>query len=71
MKNKFLKNCLALFVITLVAGISLAFVNEVTKEPIAKLRIKQGLKLMKSYILMPNLKLWIILMKFLRLLQNH
>ena len=71
MKNKFLKNCLALFVITLVAGISLAFVNEVTKEPIAKAQDKQGLKLMKSYILMPNLKLWIILMKFLRLLQNH
>ena len=35
MKNKFLKNCLALFLITLVAGVSLAFVNEITKEPIA------------------------------------
>ena len=29
MKNKFLKNCLALFLITLVAGVSLAFVNEI------------------------------------------
>ena len=35
MKNKFLKNCLALFVMTLVAGVSIAFVNEVTREPIA------------------------------------
>lgn len=44
MKNKFLKNCLALFVITLVAGISLAFVNEVTKEPIAKAQDKARLE---------------------------
>lgn len=36
MKNKFLKNCLALFLITLIAGISLAAVNEITKEPIAQ-----------------------------------
>lgn len=36
MKNKFLKNCLALFLITLIAGISLAVVNEITKEPIAQ-----------------------------------
>lgn len=35
MKNTFLKNCLALFLITLVAGVTLAAVNEVTKEPIA------------------------------------
>lgn len=44
MKNKFLKNCLALFVITLVAGVSLAFVNEVTKEPIAKAQDKARLE---------------------------
>lgn len=36
MKNKFLKNCLALFLITLIAGVSLAVVNEITKEPIAQ-----------------------------------
>ncbi len=35
MKNSFLKNCLALLLITLVAGFALASVNEVTKEPIA------------------------------------
>lgn len=35
MKNSFLKNCLALLLITLVAGFALATVNEVTKEPIA------------------------------------
>lgn len=44
MKNKFFKNCLALFLITLVAGISLAFVNEVTKEPIAKAQDKARLE---------------------------
>lgn len=36
MKSSFLKNCLALLLITLVAGVSLASVNEITKEPIAK-----------------------------------
>lgn len=36
MKNTFIKNCLALFIITLVAGTALACVNEITKEPIAK-----------------------------------
>lgn len=36
MKSSFLKNCLALLLITLVAGVSLATVNEITKEPIAK-----------------------------------
>lgn len=36
MKNKFFKNCLALFLITLIAGVSLAVVNEITKEPIAQ-----------------------------------
>lgn len=35
MKNSFLKNCLALLLITLVAGFALATVNEVTKAPIA------------------------------------
>ena len=44
MKNKFLKNCLALFLITLVAGVSLAFVNEITKEPIAKAQDKARLE---------------------------
>lgn len=34
-KSKFLKNCLALLSITLVAGLALAFVNEVTQAPIA------------------------------------
>lgn len=44
MKNKFLKNCLALFLITLIAGISLATVNEITKEPIAKAQDKARLE---------------------------
>lgn len=35
MKKSFLKNCLALLLITLVAGFALATVNEVTKAPIA------------------------------------
>ncbi|MFR5875855.1 MAG: RnfABCDGE type electron transport complex subunit G [Eubacterium sp.] len=33
-KSKFFKNCLALLLITLVAGLALAFVNEITKNPI-------------------------------------
>ena len=44
MKNKFLKNCLALFLITLIAGISLATVNKITKEPIAKAQDKARLE---------------------------
>lgn len=35
-KSSFLKNCVALIVITLVAGLALSAVNEITKEPIAK-----------------------------------
>lgn len=35
-KSKFIKNCLALLFITLVAGLALSFVNEITKEPIAQ-----------------------------------
>ncbi len=35
MKSKWIKNCLALLSITLVAGLALAVVNEITKEPIA------------------------------------
>ena len=35
LKSKFFKNCLALFLITLVAGVALASVNEITKQPIA------------------------------------
>lgn len=35
-KSSFLKNCVALLVITLVAGLALSAVNEITKEPIAK-----------------------------------
>lgn len=34
MKSNFFKNCLALLLITLVAGVSLSTVNEITKEPI-------------------------------------
>jgi electron transport complex protein RnfG len=34
-KSKFFKNCLALLLITLVAGFALACVNEVTEQPIA------------------------------------
>ncbi len=44
MKNKFLKNCLALFLITLIAGVSLATVNEITKDPIAKAQDKARLE---------------------------
>lgn len=35
MKSSFLKNCVALLAITLVAGFALSAVNEITKEPIA------------------------------------
>lgn len=35
MKSGFLKNCIALFAITLVAGFALSAVNEITKAPIA------------------------------------
>ncbi len=35
MKSGFIKNCLALFAITLAAGFALSAVNEITKEPIA------------------------------------
>lgn len=34
LKSKFFRNCLALLLITLVAGLALALVNEVTKAPI-------------------------------------
>ena len=57
MKNKFLKNCLALFVITLVAGVSLAFVNEVTKEPIAKAQDKARLEAYDPIVKLPALVL--------------
>jgi electron transport complex protein RnfG len=36
MKSSFLKNCLALVAITLVAGLALSAVNEITTEPIAQ-----------------------------------
>ena len=64
MKNKFLKNCLALFLITLVAGVSLAFVNEITKEPIAQAQDKARLKHMRLFIPMLNLKRLTIQMKY-------
>lgn len=35
-KSSFLKNCAALLIITLVAGLALSAVNEITKSPIAK-----------------------------------
>lgn len=35
-KSSFIKNCVALLVITLVAGLALSAVNEITKAPIAK-----------------------------------
>ena len=34
-KSSFLKNCAALLIITLVAGLALSAVNEITKQPIA------------------------------------
>lgn len=55
MKNKFLKNCLALFLITLVAGVSLAFVNEITKEPIAQAQDKARLEAYE--VVYPNAKI--------------
>jgi electron transport complex protein RnfG len=39
-KSKLFKNCIALFLITLVAGLLLALVNEVTKEPIANAELQ-------------------------------
>ena len=42
-KSKFLKNCLALLLITLVAGMALSFVNEITKAPIAQAEEKAKL----------------------------
>ncbi len=35
-KSSFIKNCAALLIITLIAGLALSAVNEITKEPIAK-----------------------------------
>ncbi|MCD7872990.1 MAG: RnfABCDGE type electron transport complex subunit G [Clostridiales bacterium] len=35
-KSGFLKNCAALLIITLIAGLALSCVNEITKQPIAK-----------------------------------
>ena len=35
-KSQVLKNCIALLLITLVAGLALSAVNEITKAPIAK-----------------------------------
>ena len=71
MKNKFLKNCLALFLITLVAGVSLAFVNEITKEPIAKAQDKARLEAYEVVIPMLNLKRLTIQMKYSRRHQLH
>ncbi len=42
-KSKIFKNCLALLLITLVAGAALACVNEITKEPIAQAEEKAKL----------------------------
>lgn len=43
-KSKILKNCLALLLITLVAGLALSCVNEITKEPIAQAEEKAKLE---------------------------
>lgn len=54
MKNTFLKNCLALFLITLVAGLVLASVNEITKEPIAA--AEENARLSAYEIVYPDVK---------------
>lgn len=51
-KSKVLKNCLALLLITLVAGLALSGVNEITKEPIAK--AEQKAKMDAYNIVLPN-----------------
>ena len=49
-KSKIFKNCLALLLITLVAGAALACVNEITKEPIAQAEEKAKAGMKKSGI---------------------
>ena len=40
-KNTILKDAIVLFVITLVAGLALGFVNDITKGPIQKAKDKE------------------------------
>ena len=51
-KSKVLKNCLALLLITLVAGLALSGVNEITKGPIAK--AEQKAKMYAYNTVLPN-----------------
>ncbi len=51
-KSKVLKNCVALLLITLVAGLALSAVNEITKEPIAK--AEQQAKMDAYNTVLPN-----------------
>ena len=54
MKNKIIKDALALTLITLVAGVALGGVYEITKDPIARKR-RQKQRLMNRYLRMQQL----------------
>ncbi len=51
-KSTFLNMILALFVITLVAGLSLGYVNDLTKGPIAKAKLERKVNALKEVL--PN-----------------
>ena len=51
-KSQVLKNCIALLLITLVAGLALSAVNEITKAPIAK--AEQQAKMDAYNTVLPN-----------------
>ena len=52
MQSQVLKNCIALLLITLVAGLALSAVNEITKAPIAK--AEQQAKMDAYNTVLPN-----------------
>lgn len=49
-KDTFLNMLVSLFVITIVAGFSLGFVNDVTKEPIAKAKLERKIQALKMVL---------------------
>lgn len=49
-KSTFLNMILALFVITLVAGLSLGYVNDLTKGPIAKAKLERKVNALKEVL---------------------
>ena len=55
MKNKIIKDALALTLITLVAGVALGGVYEITKDPIAKQEAQAKAEAMNRYLQMLQL----------------